>query len=163
MLIRRYRAADLARVVQIFKTSIPALCAGDYTQRQLDAWPGTDFSSWGKRFEGSLTLVCEREGRVEAFGNIIPAAGRELFCGGVSLGEEDGYLDMLYASPEFARRGAASAICDLLESAVRGRIYADVSKTALPFFEGRGYKIIAPQRVVRHGVEIENFAMVKRG
>lgn len=58
MLIRRYRAADLARVVQIFKTSIPALCAGDYTQRQLDAWPGADFSSWGKRFEGSLTLVC---------------------------------------------------------------------------------------------------------
>ena len=70
---------------------------------------------------------------------------------------------MLYASPEFARRGSASAICDLLESAVRGRIYADVSKTALPFFEGRGYKIIAPQRVVRHGVEMENFAMVKRG
>ena len=77
MVVRRYRAADLARVVQIFKTSIPALCAGDYTQRQLDAWLGADFSSWGKRFEGSLTLVCEHEGRVEAFGNIIPVAGRK--------------------------------------------------------------------------------------
>ena len=163
MVVRRYRADDLARMVQIFKSAIPALCAGDYTQRQLDAWLGADFSSWGQRFAGSLALVCEHEGRVEAFGNLFPAAGRELFCGGVSLGGEDGYLDTLYTSPEFASRGAASAICDLLESAVRGRIYVDVSKTALPFFEGRGYKIITPQRVVRHGVEIENFAMVKRG
>ena len=59
-------------------------------------------------------------------------------------------------------RGVASALCKELEKTVRGDIYADVSKTALPFFLARGYEIITPQQVNRRGVKIGNFACVKR-
>ena len=61
------------------------------------------------------------------------------------------YLFLVLTPPVISTKGVARTEKSL------------VSKTALPFFEGRGYKIIAPQRVVRHDVEIENFAMLKRG
>lgn len=103
------------------------------------------------------------EGEIVAFGNMVAgAAACGRVCGGHTLGSDDGYLDMLYTAKNYLRRGVASALCKELEKTVRGDIYADVSKTALPFFLARGYEIITPQQVTRRGVKIGNFACVKR-
>ena len=72
------------------------------------------------------------EGEIVAFGNMVAgAAACGRVCGGHTLGSDDGYLDMLYTAKNYLRRGVASALCKELEKAVRGDIYADVSKTAL--------------------------------
>ena len=162
MVVRQYRAQDLPRIIEIFECSVSAAC-GEYSPEQLSAWQSADFSDWHARFENSLTLVAEEGGAVLAFGNIHQFAENSgLSCGKRQLRAGDGYLDMLYTAPNFMRRGAAAKICDCLGPAVKGDIYADVSKTALPFFAARGYSVITPQTVVRRGVEIQNFAVVLR-
>ena len=41
------------------------------------------------------------------------------------------------------------------------RIYVHASKTARPFFEARGYRVVRPQQVERRGQVLTNFAMEK--
>ena len=41
------------------------------------------------------------------------------------------------------------------------RITTHASRTARPFFERRGYRVLRAQTVVRHGVALENFVMEK--
>ena len=157
-IIRAYRAEDLPRITELFKDTVSSVCSADYSTRQTDAWlSGAKYTEWGARFANSFTLVAEIGGKTMAFGNI--ARGGE--CGGVQLRAEDGYLDMLYVDKSCLRRGIATALCNELEGRVRGRVFADVSLTAQPFFLSRGYVVIKPQKVVRRGVELNNFAMVK--
>lgn len=162
MIVRQYRSADLPRIIEVFEDTVNTVCCADYTPEQISAWlGGIDYSGWDKRYGGSLTLVAESEGVVAAFGNMFKGAavcGRT--CGGKALGRDDGYLDMLYTAKEFLRRGAASRICNVLEAAVVGDIYADVSQTALPFFLKRGYFVVRRQCVYRCGVALHNYAVV---
>lgn len=163
MLIREYRADDLPRIIEIFEDTVNTVCRADYAPIQISAWLGADYSGWDRRYRESFTLVAVAEGEIVAFGNMVAgAAACGRVCGGHTLGSDDGYLDMLYTAKNYLRRGVASALCKELEKAVRGDIYADVSKTALPFFLARGYEIITPQQVTRRGVKIGNFACVKR-
>ena len=163
MLIREYRADDLPRIIEIFEDTVNNVCRADYAPIQISAWLGADYSCWDRRYHESFTLVAVAEGEIVAFGNMVAdAAACGRVCGGHTLGSDDGYLDMLYTAKNYLRRGVASALCKELEKAVRGDIYADVSKTALPFFLARGYEIITPQQVTRRGVKIGNFACVKR-
>ena len=54
------------------------------------------------------------------------------------------------------------ALCDALEAACPAeRITVHASLTALPFFEGRGYRVARQQKVIRHGVVLTNFLMEK--
>ena len=56
----------------------------------------------------------------------------------------------------------ASAICDELESSVRGKkITTHSSITAKAFFEHRGYRVIQKQTVIRNGISLTNYMMEK--
>lgn len=74
-------------------------------------------------------------------------------------------LDLLYVSPHFQRRGVASALCDRLEAACAADSFRTMtvhaSRTARPFFEQRGYRVLAEQQVERRGVTLANFRMEK--
>ena len=86
----------------------------------------------------------------------------------VGFGDMDdtGYLDRLYVHKDFQGRGAASAITEALEGYAWGLGAAEVtvhaSRTARPFFEKRGYRVVKAQQVERRGVLLENFAMAKK-
>ena len=91
--------------------------------------------------------MAEIRGRLAGFGDLDPAAG---------------YLDRLYVRREFQRRGVARALCDALEQASRARpLTTHASRTARPFFEKRGYRVLRPQQVERRGQQLENFVMEK--
>ena len=91
--------------------------------------------------------MAELDGQLAGFGDLDPAAG---------------YLDRLYVGRAFQRRGVASALCDALEGAARSHpITTHASRTARPFFERRGYRVIRAQQVERRGVQLENFVMEK--
>lgn len=104
-------------------------------------------AAWDDGFRAHVTLVAELDGQLAGFGDLDPAAG---------------YLDRLYVSRAFQGRGVASALCDALEGAARSHpITTHASRTARPFFEGRGYRVIRAQQVERRGVQLENFVMEK--
>ncbi len=103
-------------------------------------------AAWNRSFWEHTTWIAEQDGQIVGFGDI----------------SRDGYLDRLYVHARFQRQGIATALCDALEGAVKGRpIETHASITARPFFTARGYRTITEQQVVRHGVRLTNFVMRK--
>ncbi len=94
-----------------------------------------------------LRIIRERElGHIVGFGDM----------------DASGYLDRLYVSKDYQRKGVATAICDRLErGTLTDTVVSHVSVTAKPFFVKRGYVVKQKQQVVRNGVSLTNYVMEK--
>ena len=79
--------------------------------------------------------------------------------------EPDGHVDCMYVHPDHQGRGVATRLLVEVESTAReqglNRLYSEVSITARPFFECRGFRVIAPQIVTARGQKFLNFRMEK--
>ena len=147
MLLREYRPGDCREMAALFYDTVHTVNARDYTPAQLDAWADgqPDLDAWDRSFRAHTTLVAEEGGRIVGFGDMTG----------------DGYLDRLYVHKDCQGRGVATALCDRLEAAAPGPVETHASLTARPFFERRGYRVVRPQQVERHGVLLTNYVMVR--
>ncbi len=151
MRIRPCTARNAAVTAQLLFEAVHESCAGDYTPAQLDAWApaARDLVAWSAQLAASHALAAECDGALAGFATRRPAD----------------VLDLLYVSPHFQRRGVASALCDRLEAACAADSFRTMtvhaSRTARPFFEQRGYRVLAEQQVERRGVTLTNFRMEK--
>jgi putative acetyltransferase len=151
-MVRDLRHADIAAVIEIFRASVRCSTRRDYTHEQVLAWAPDeiDVAAWAKRYDTRQAWVVE-------------AAGSEI-AGFIEL-EGSSHLDMLYVHPAHQCRGVASALLRQLESVVRERgaqrLRTAASITARPFFEHRGFLLIAEQTVALRGQQLINFRMEK--
>jgi putative acetyltransferase len=71
----------------------------------------------------------------------------------------------MYVHPDFKGRGVANALMAKVEEAAAeqklGRLYTEASITAKPFFEKKGFRVIAPQTVHVRGQDLVNYRMEK--
>ena len=150
MELRPYRPSDLPAVLGLFYDTVHSVNCGDYTPEQLDAWADgrPDPERWNQSLLSHHTLVAVEDGLLVGFGDM----------------DGTGYLDRLYVHRDYLRRGVATALCDALERRLSHGVFTThASITARPFFEGRGYTVLRPQTVYRHGVALTNFVMEKSG
>lgn len=149
--LRLYRPEDLEELILLFYQTVRTVALKDYTPEETEAWApspeSVDRAAWGESLTAHYTLVAERNGELLGFGDM----------------DETGYLDRLYVHKDFQGRGVATVLTEALEGYARGlgaeRVTVHASRTAKPFFQKRGYQVVTAQRVVRRGVELENFAM----
>lgn len=147
--IRPYSADDLNEVVVLFGRSVRDIAGRDYSGEQVGAWAPEqpDMALWGNRLASGTVLVAEVAGRVAGFARL----------------EDSGSIDLLFVSPEVVRQGVASALMAELLAKARalgiGKLAAEVSVTARPFFESQGFKVVRDQSVLRRGVELRNHLM----
>ena len=91
----------------------------------------------------------QADGRIVGYGNV----------------EDTGYLDHLFVRWDCQGQGIAAALCDALEAHCRelgvDAVTVHASKTALPFFLGRGYAIEREQQVPCRGQVLTNYALEK--
>ena len=77
----------------------------------------------------------------------------------------EGYIDMLFVSPRFARRGVARELLTFVELRARALsarwLSSNVSITARPLFRAMGFQVVAEQHPVTGGVVMTNFRMTK--
>jgi putative acetyltransferase len=131
--LRPFLPSDTPLLAEIFRASISELTAEDYSEAQQAAWMASagDEEAFGERLAQELTLIATIDGEAVGFAAL---KGNDV-------------IDMLYVHPAVAGQGIGAQLVDALErlAAARGAttLSADVSDTALGFFERRGY---VPQR-----------------
>ncbi|MBM3548079.1 MAG: GNAT family N-acetyltransferase [Alphaproteobacteria bacterium] len=151
MNIRRYVPADLDAVMDLFRESVRRVAIRDYSEAQVQAWAPDvpDRERWAERRASRPTWIAEIDGRLAGFADLEP----------------DGHVDMMYVHPDHQGRGVANALMKTVESeAARlglGRLYTEASITAKPFFERKGFRVIAPQTVSLRGMDFINYRMEK--
>ena len=148
-MIRRYQREDHLWIGRIYHEAVHQLAAKDYTLSQCLAWSSgnIDFEKWRERCERKQPFVKEIDGRVAGFMELDP----------------DGHIDCTYVDPAYARRGVMSEIMKAVKAEARGRgltrLFAEVSKTARPFFEKHGFVYLRDNEVHLRGETLVNFIM----
>lgn len=150
--IRAYESADAAATLRIFEEAILVTAAADYTPEQLAVWarPGDrELSGWDRSMLDRESCVATIDGIVAGFSDV----------------NVEGYIDMMFVSPECARRGVARELLVFLEHRARAgaasQLSANVSLTARPLFAAHGFRVVAEQQPVINGVAMTNLLMVK--
>ncbi|HSG51668.1 MAG TPA: GNAT family N-acetyltransferase, partial [Rheinheimera sp.] len=80
--------------------------------------------------------------------------------------QPDGYIDFFFCHHAYQGKGVGKALMQhLLKTGKRQGIkcfYANVSLTAMPFFQHFGFNIVREQQVVVRGVALSNYLMERR-
>lgn len=146
---RRAEPGDLEALQSLFVETIKSTCKNDYSAEQIAVWTSSieNKERWKGIMADQYVLVAELDGAIAGFGSL----------------ENGSYLDFLYVHKDYLRRGIANMLFEGLrgESTRQGfkTMTSDVSKTARPFFETKGFRVVRENKMVKKGVEISNYHM----
>lgn len=153
MFTRKYSPSDLGQIIELFRATVWAVNAADYTAEQLAAWAPAelDLEKWARSLAENYTVIVIESGLIIGFGDM----------------ESNGHLDRLYIHKDYQRRGAATLITQALEDHAFNelgldRIHTRASITARAFFIRRGYGLVGENWVDRGGQILLNYTMEKR-
>lgn len=151
MTVRCYADADLEAVTSVFTASVHALTRADYNEEQRNAWAPRppDLRAWRKRLGALQTVVAVEGAEVAGFMSY----------------EQNGHLDFLYVSPQWARMGVTSLLYGHVEralvSAGVSELFTEASLVARPFFARFGFLVTEKQNASLNGSSFQRYAMRK--
>lgn len=149
--IRKAHLSDLAQIRQMFFEVITKVASKDYSEAEINVWASgaKDEKRWERKF-------LEQEFFVAEDGNLI--------IGFTSLLNKY-YIDHLYVSHLHQGMGVASLLLSYVEQiAIKYGVTvlkSDVSITARPFFEKKGYVVTKKNEILHKGETLINFDVVK--
>jgi putative acetyltransferase len=150
-MIRIASVNDVDEIRQLFYDTITTVNLKDYGVQQTTAWAkGYQYTDrWKNKISTQYFIVDEREGIIAGFASLAV----------------DGYIDMMYVHKNNQGKGIAKQLLHALETKAIAagitELTTDASITARPFFEHFGYFVLQQQSVVRDGIELTNFKMIK--
>lgn len=148
--IRAYEPDDAQATIDIFLRAIREVASKDYSPVQIAAWAKVDEPEIWAQYRASRPTWLAMDGSVPVgFADLKP----------------DGRLDMMFVDPDRQGKGIASLLLATVEKAAREQglqqIFTEASLTARPFFERRGFIVVAAQHVEKRGQILANFRMEK--
>lgn len=148
--VREYRPTDADATIDIFLRAIREVASKDYSPAQIDAWAKVDDAGvWAEWRANRPTWL--------AIHDMQPVGFTDL--------KADGCLDMMFVHPDHQGKGVASLLLETVEVAALNqghrRIFTEASLTARPFFERKGFIVLAAQTVEKRGQTLPNFRMEK--
>lgn len=151
MNIRNFKDQDIESVLNLFYDTVHSVNSKDYNNEQLKAWAPKELDrlKWIESLNRNYSIVAEENTKIIGFGDI----------------DSTGYLDRLYVHKNHQGKKVASNLINALENYIFKKgvksIITDVSITAKPFFEKKGYEVIKEQQVELRGQLFTNFKMCK--
>ncbi|RYJ37178.1 GCN5-related N-acetyltransferase [Flavobacterium anhuiense] len=136
---------------QLYIETIQIVCKNDYDSTQIKAWISgvKNTERWIEVIEKQFVLLAIIENKIVGFGTL----------------KDGNYIDFFYIHKDFQRQGIADKILKELEMEAKKHnstiITSDISITAKPFFEKKGFVVNAEQKNIRLGIELINFNMEK--
>ena len=150
--LRTATLGDLPEMKALYRSTIMEVCSADYDEAQRKVWSSSAEKAW--RWSDMISSQY-----------VLLAIVDEQIAGFASL-DKGNYLDFMYVHKDFQRRGIANLLLTTIENeAVKqgaSEITSDVSKTARPFFERKGYAVLKEQENVRDGIILVNYKMYKQ-
>jgi GNAT superfamily N-acetyltransferase len=150
--IRRGTPADAEQITPVHVASIRTLCAGDYTQRQIDAWAGwkTPAKYRAAMEAGEVFFVAEAGGRIVGF----------------SVLDRD-EVKAVYLHPDQVGQGLGRRLLRAVEEEARAQgvkeLHLTSTLTSVRFYEACGYARGEPhQHPVLGGVLLPCVMFTKR-
>lgn len=148
--IKAYDPADAQATIDIFLRAIREVASKDYNPAQITAWAKVDDAEVWAQWRASRPTWLAMNGSVAI---------------GFADLKADGCLDMMFVHPDHQGKGVASLLLATVEAAAHNqglqRIFTEASLTARPFFERRGFVVVAAQQVEKRGQTLANFRMEK--
>ena len=150
---RSVTMTDIPELKELFRNTVLTVNARDYTAEEVADWASCG-NSPGRWEELLATLhfivACDTEGRIVGFTSI----------------RNDGYLHSMFIHKDHQGEGIATALLQRIEAYATEHgireITSEVSITARPFFERKGYKVIYEQKALCNRLYIKNYWMKKR-
>lgn len=148
---RKATILDLAEMQEMYIETIKWVCKNDYTPLQIDAWVSglNNTERWLKLIHEQYVLLATIKDQIVGYGTL----------------KNGNYIDFFCVHKDFQRQGIADKVFNELEhEAIKENsktITADISITAKPFFEKKGFVVKAKQKNMRLGVELVNYKMEK--
>jgi putative acetyltransferase len=149
--IRFAKLDDLAEMQELFVDTISTICKNDYSPEQIKVWTSAieNTKRWIDKLCSQYFLILEIDNKIAGYASL----------------ENNDYFDVLYVHKDFQRQGIANRLyCEIEKEAIKRKatiLKSDVSKTAMPFFEKKGFQKIELQTHVIKNVEIVNYKMTK--
>jgi putative acetyltransferase len=149
---RPFEPADLPRLIEIYTAAVHSLGAPYYSPEQLAAWApaNPEVDRWRARFASVPTMVAESAGAIAGFISYRP----------------DGYIDLLFTHPSFARSGVATGLYRDAEATLRNagqtRLFTHASLAGQPFFARHGFQVESEETVEIRGLHLRRFRMYKQ-
>lgn len=150
--LRKAVLSDLPEMKELFRGTIMEVCASEYDADQRAIWASS--SEKTERWNG---LITEQFVLLAVKGDVIVGFGSLL---------NGNYLDFMYVHKDYQRQGIADLLLTALEEEAKRQktqvITSDISKTARPFFEKKGYLVLAEQQNQRGDLVLINYKMEKK-
>lgn len=143
---------DILEMQALFSNTVLNINIKDYTEEEVKDWSscGNDLEHWKE------LLSCNHYiGAFDEKNNMI----------GFSSMNEEGYLHSMFVHKDWQDKGVATQLLTEVERIARelqvSEITSEVSLTAKPFFEKKGYKTIKSQKCKANKLKLTNFVMRK--
>lgn len=153
IIVRDYQSSDVSDLASIYYNTIHKINIRVYTEEQVNVWApesSLQLDGWKKKWEKLPPFVASIDSTIVGF---------------TEFNQETGYIDCFYVHHDYIGKGIGRALMEKVEATAKHnslkRVFADVSITAKPFFEAKGFKLVREQIIDRKGVKLKNNIMEK--
>lgn len=150
--IRTAQQSDIIELKDLFQDTVLVINKRDYSQEEVEDW-----ASCGDVLPEIREMI-----KTHYF---IVAVNPELQIVGFSSITPQGYLHNMFVHKDFQGKGIATILLNEIEryAITNGiiRITSEVSITARPFFEKRGYIVVEEQKRRANQLSLTNYWMAK--
>ncbi|HTC00679.1 MAG TPA: GNAT family N-acetyltransferase [Ferruginibacter sp.] len=152
MEIRNSVITDIDEIAKLYRDTIIAVNAKDYTKDQIEAWASTydNQAGWVRRMEEQNFYVAVKENKIIGFASI----------------DKFGYFDLLYVHKDCQRQGIGTKLALKIEQIAKelelNEITVQASVVAKPFLEKLGYKVTGEKHKMVNDVPFTNTILAKR-
>lgn len=152
-MIRVALQSDTVELKQVFQNTVLAINRRDYSQAEVEDWAscGDNLANIKNMIKTHYFIVAvNQQSEIVGFSSITP----------------QGYLHSMFVHKDFQGKGIAIMLLNEIEqyAITNGimRITSEVSLTARPFFEKRGYIVEEEQKRKANQLSLTNFWMAKQ-